>query len=297
MEPKMLVCEHVKKTYGKKEVLTDVNLQLEPGKIYGLIGRNGIGKTTLLSLMTAQAALTDGSVTYGGEKVWENEKVLNEMCFSHELPGGNTSPVAAYKVKDYLKMASHYLKYWDKDYAARLVEIFKLNEKQKCSKMSKGQLSALTIVAALASRAPVTFLDEPVAGLDVVMRDKFYELLLDDYAETGRTFVLSTHIIEEAADLLEEVIILHDGVVKEKINTQELIGQFRYVSGKAEQLQVLAAQFSCLHEEGIGSMQTLCLRSADGSIEAAAVGMDVDIRRVPLAKIFVYLTGEEKEGA
>ncbi|MDO5602495.1 MAG: ATP-binding cassette domain-containing protein, partial [Oscillospiraceae bacterium] len=251
------------------------------------------GKTTLLGMMTAQNTTTSGSITYGGEKVWENEKALAEMCFSRELSpmvmlGQNTM-----KAKEYLRMASIYFPYWDKEYAARLIEEFGLDVKQKICKMSKGQMSMVTIVVALASRAPITMLDEPVAGLDVVMRDKFYQLLLQDYAETQRTFILSTHIIEEAAGLLEEVLVLHDGVIKEKVNTEELIGQFRYVSGKEEDVNALCGRFEKVHEEGLGRMRAVCLRGADGEIEKAAEGLSVDIAHVPLSKIFVYLTGGE----
>lgn len=293
MNAKELVCSNVKKSYGKKEVLKGIDLTFEAGKIYGLIGRNGAGKTTLLGMLTGQNTTTSGVITYGGEKVWENENALAQMCFSRELSpmvllGQNTM-----KAKEYLRLASVYLPHWDKEYAARLVEEFGVDKKQKICKMSKGQMSMLTIVVALASRAPVTMLDEPVAGLDVVMRDRFYQLLLQDYAETNRTFILSTHIIEEAAGLLEEVVVLHDGVIKEKANTEELMSRFRYVSGKEEDVSALCGRFEKVHEEGVGRMKNVCLRARDGEIEQAAEGLSVDVSHVPLSKIFVYLTGGE----
>ena len=99
-------------------------------------------------------------------------------------------------------MASCYYPAWDAAYAKQLTKEFGLDLKKKVCKMNKGMMSMVTITLALASRAPVTILDEPVAGLDVYMRDRFYDLLLKDYEETGRTFILSTHIIEEAANLL-----------------------------------------------------------------------------------------------
>ncbi len=86
-----------------------------------------------------------------------------------------------------------YYPHWDKAYAEQLVQRFGLKTKKRISKLSKGMLSMVTIVLALASRAPVTILDEPVAGLDVVAREDFYKLLLEDYTETGRTFIISTH--------------------------------------------------------------------------------------------------------
>ena len=91
---------------------------------------------------------------------------------------------------------------WDEEYARRLLKEFGVEEKKRVSQLSKGQLSMVTILIALASNAPITILDEPVAGLDVVARERFYQLLLEDYARTGRTFIISTHIIEEALSLI-----------------------------------------------------------------------------------------------
>ena len=202
----VLQATDVVKSYNKKEVLHSVSLTIEPGKIYGLIGRNGAGKTTLLSILTAQNTHDSGLVTYNGERVWENQKALDEICFSRELSpmllfGQNTL-----KVKEYLRAAALYYPHWDKEYAARLIEMFGLDTKKKIYKLSKGMMSMVTIVLALASRAPITILDEPVAGLDVVAREQFYDVLLADYAETGRTFIISTHIIEEAAGVFEDII-------------------------------------------------------------------------------------------
>lgn len=293
MENKTLVCSGVCKSYSKNEVLKDINLTVEPGKIYGLIGRNGAGKTTLLGIMTAQITGSAGSVTYGGEKVWENENALSDICFSRELSPMMLFGQNTLKVKDYFRMGSYYYKNWDQAYADRLIKEFNLDVKKKIYKMSKGMLSAVTIILALASRAPLTILDEPVAGLDVFMRDKFYNLLLEDYAETQRTFIISTHIIEEASNLLEEVIILNNHSIEEKINTQTLISQFRYVSGSEDDVNAVAAGFKVLHTENMGRMKCVCLRSENGEdIDKAAAGKSVDVTPVSLQKIFVYLTGD-----
>lgn len=153
----VLQATDVVKSYNKKEVLHSVSLTIEPGKIYGLIGRNGAGKTTLLSILTAQNTHDSGLVTYNGERVWENQKALDEICFSRELSpmllfGQNTL-----KVKEYLRAAALYYPHWDKEYAARLIEMFGLDTKKKIYKLSKGMMSMVTIVLALASRAPSPF--------------------------------------------------------------------------------------------------------------------------------------------
>ena len=142
--------------------------------------------------------------------------------------------VAALKVKNYLDAAKIFYPDWDNNMAGKLVDLFGIDIKQQISKLSKGMASMITIIVAMASKARYTFLDEPVAGLDVVARDDFYKLLLDEYMSTGRTFVVSTHIIDEAADVFEEVIILKDKGIMLKENTAELLDRAYHVSGKTE---------------------------------------------------------------
>ena len=181
---KVLSAQHITKSYGKKQVLHDVSLEIEPGVIYGLIGRNGAGKTTLLSILTAQNTMDSGEVTYNGKPVWENQDAINHICFSRELQPTLFTGPNNMKIKYYLNTASIFYPNWDQEYAQKLLQEFKLDPKKKISQLSKGQMSMVTILLALASGADITILDEPVAGLDVVMRERFYQLLLDDYAKT-----------------------------------------------------------------------------------------------------------------
>lgn len=286
-----LVCENLTKQYGSKTVLDHVNLTLESGKIYGLIGRNGAGKTTLLSLMSNQNPISDGTATIDGQRIWENPKALSRICFSRELNLSAESALSSYTLKAYLRAAETYLPHWDKDMAGRLLELFGLEKKKKLGKLSKGMLSMVTILVAMASKAEFTFLDEPVAGLDVVAREQFYQLLLEEYTETGRTFVLSTHIIEEAADVMEEVIILDRGKILLKENTQELVDRARYVTGLADQVDGATAGLPCHHVENIGRSKAVTVLLPEG--EELHPGYDVTVQPVNLQKLFVALCGEE----
>ena len=109
-----LHCENIVKTYSGKDVLDKVTLDIQPGKIYGLIGRNGAGKTTLLSILAAQNPASSGSVTLDGQRVWENRKSLEKICFSRELNANAESGLAAMKAKEYLRIAATYYEGWDK---------------------------------------------------------------------------------------------------------------------------------------------------------------------------------------
>ena len=288
-----LHCENIVKTYGGKDVLHDVTLDLKPGKIYGLIGRNGAGKTTLLSILAAQNPASRGTVTLDGEPVWENRKSLAKICFSRELNANAESGLAAMKAKEYLRIAATYYDGWDKALEERLVKLFDLNVKKKLGKMSKGMLSMITIIVALCSKAPYTFLDEPVAGLDVVAREQFYKLLLEEYAATGRTFVISTHIIEEAANVLEDVIILHEGKILIQGNTQAFVDSARYVSGKAEDVDAAVKDLEVHHTDIIGRSKGVTVFLKPG--QTVDESYDVSVQTVNLQQAFVALCGEEAQ--
>lgn len=286
-----LIAKGITKTYNGKNVLHGVDLELESGKIYGMIGRNGAGKTTLLSILTAQNPASEGSVTLDGQPVWENPVVLDRICFSRELSPVSINGANTMKVKEYLRVAETFLPNWDKEMAKRLTEEFGLDVKKRISKLSKGMMSMVTIIVALASKAEFTFLDEPVAGLDVVAREKFYRLLMEEYLETGRTFVVSTHIIEEAADVFEDVIIVDKGEILLMENTQELIERSCHVSGHENEVEKAVAGLSVYHEEKLGRSRGVTVLLQPG--EHISEKYNVSVQKLSLQKIFVALCGEE----
>ena len=294
MEGKSLTARGLCKTYGKVRALDHVSLTLEPGHIYGLIGRNGAGKTTLLAGLAAQLPLDEGQVAYGGAPVWENEAALADLCFSRELTGKLGASTAGLRVKDYLKAGRLFYPHWDEAYAQKLVRLFGLEEKKRLNALSKGMTSAVTIVLALASRAPVTMMDEPAAGLDVVAREDFYRLLLEDHTGTGRTFVISTHILEEAAPVFERVMVMKEGRLIENCETDALLAQFCAVSGRDDAVAAACEGYEVLHTEALGR-QVLCTVRAPRETVAAR-GLDVDCTALSLQKVFVALCGHEREG-
>ena len=294
MNTAILKAQGLSKSYGHNQVLHDLDLEILPGKIYGLIGRNGAGKTTLLGILTAQNTKDSGTVTYGGEPVWENQRVLNQICFSRELQATIFSGQNNFKVKHYLRSAAIYYPNWDKEYAQRLLEEFKLDLKKKICQLSKGQMSMVTILIALASRAPLTILDEPAAGLDVVMRERFYQLLLEDFAQTGRTFIVSTHIIEEAASVFENVIILDQGRILENAPTDELIDQFRYISGREDVVDAACQGLEVLSTHQMGRHKTVAVRGNGVKLQQA-LQADVDVSPMNLQNVFVALCGHGDE--
>lgn len=286
-----LTANQISKQYKDKKALNGVNLTLEQGKIYGLVGRNGAGKTTLLSILSAQNPATSGEVMLGTERVWENQKALDQICFSRELNTSAGSTTAAMKVKQYLKVAAMYYPNWDAEMAKHLLEVFEIDSKKQIIKLSKGMQSMVTIIVAMASKAAYTFMDEPTSGIDVVMREQFYKILLQEYTDTGRTFVISTHIIEEAADVFEEVIIVKNGELLLKENTQELVDRTCHVSGKAEDVDAATQGLEVHHVETMGRSKGVTVLLHEN--QQVNTTYDVSVQPVSLQNVFVALCGNE----
>ncbi len=288
-----LTINQVSKVYGKKVALNQLSLELEDGKIYGLIGRNGAGKTTLLSIASAQNAATDGEVLLDGKKVWENDEALKDICFSREIATTATDSRNTSKVCEYLRIASILYPNWNAELADELINEFGLDRKMRMNKLSKGMQSMVTIIVALASGARFTFLDEPVTGLDVVAREYFYKVLLDEYAKGERTFVISTHIIEEAANVFEEVIFIHEGKALLKEETDSLLERTIHISGKEEDVDAVCDGKKVHHVEKLGRSKGVTVLLNPGE-EPDTKGRDVDIRPLSLQDVFVALCGKEE---
>lgn len=177
--------------YRDQLALHHVNLDLEPGSITGLLGRNGAGKTTFMRIVAGHEFASAGTVAVLGASPVENETVLRQMVFVRE---DQTYP--DFKVRQAVQVASWLYPNWSHDLAGALLEEFSLPLNRKVRKLSRGMRSALGIVIGLAARAEVTLFDEPYAGLDPMARQLFYDRLLADFAEHPRTVLLSTHLID-----------------------------------------------------------------------------------------------------
>lgn len=205
----IVTTHHAAKSFKKKEVLRDVELQLEEHRIYGLVGRNGTGKSTLLSLLAGQAPY-DGDITVFGQDPFDNQAVMDDIVFT----GVDTPYPTNWSFKAILDVASKRYPYWDQATADHLLGTFDLDVKTSHGKASRGQRSMLAIVIALAARAPLTLLDEPYLGLDVQNRDLFYRELVAAQEANPRTIVIASHDLEASAKLVDCYLVLRDGVIR-----------------------------------------------------------------------------------
>lgn len=206
----MLEVEQLTKKYRSKVVLEDIDLQFsnETG-IYGLLGRNGVGKTTLLKMISNQSVHYQGRITYDGQSVHENPALEGKIFCAMNF-GFKDDFFLQNKLKTILQVMPIVYSTFDVDYAKRLLEDFGLRLKDKYRKLSSGNKTLVLNILALASGCPVTLFDEPTNGLDSVNREKFFKELMANYAKKPRLFILSTHLIQEVQNYLTDVVILKD---------------------------------------------------------------------------------------
>lgn len=200
---------NLNKSFGKKHVLRDITVDFAPDRVHGLLGANGVGKTTLMSVILDHKFRSSGEVLIDGEDPRENARLLERTCFIHEDQKFHDDDTPA----SLLRILPTFYPAWDTKLAERLASRFKLPMSTRTTKLSRGQRSALAIVISLAARAPYTFMDEPYLGLDPGHRALFYEEFARALAEHPRTVILSTHLIDEVSDLLENVVMIEDGRV------------------------------------------------------------------------------------
>jgi ABC-2 type transport system ATP-binding protein len=287
MSDTVIEVRHLVKSYGDVRAADDVSFDIEADVIYGLLGRNGAGKTTIMSILTAQNFATSGEVRVFGEHPYENAAVLQRMCFvreSQKYPDDATGVHA-------LKMASLFFPRWDQEFADRLVREFQLPATRRIKKLSRGQLSAVGVIIGLASRAEITFFDEPYLGLDAVARQIFYDRLVEDYAEHPRTVILSSHLIDEVSHLIERVLLVDEGRVIVDEETDALRDSAATIVGDADAVEAFIAGREVIHRESLGrvaSVTVLGALTADDRRRLADAGLDVGA--VSLQQLVVRLT-------
>jgi ABC-2 type transport system ATP-binding protein len=276
------------KRYGSFTAVDAVDFALEEHRIYGLLGRNGAGKTTMMQMLTGQLFPNGGELEVFGRTPAEHADVLRRMCFIAESQRYPDS----FKASHVLKAAPWFFERWDAAFAERLVADFRLPLNRPIKKLSRGQLSAVGVIVGLASRAELTFFDEPYLGLDAVARHIFYDRLLEDYTEHPRTVVLSTHLIDEVANLLEHVILIDQGRILLDRDADEVRGSA--VAGARSAVESFVADRAVIGREGLGGLASVTI---DGRLDRAervrAAQLGLELAPVSLQQLIIHLTGAD----
>ncbi|MEB2302436.1 ABC transporter ATP-binding protein [Lysinibacillus xylanilyticus] len=259
-----------------------MSFTIEGPKIIGFLGHNGAGKTTFLNLLSGLIATTKGNISVNGENVFNVPLTLRDICFVAE--SGNFQEEMT--IAQTLKANSFFYPKWDGNLAMELLEVFALNPKDKVRSLSKGMVSALGIITGFASNAGITIFDEPYIGLDVAARNTFYDLLIEQQTDNPRLFILSTHLIDEASELFEEILILHEGQLLLQKIAEEWHEHIVAVKGSPSDVEQAINGLKIIYKHTF--MQELtAIVYANGQ---AINGQNIKLERVSLQDMLVYLS-------
>ncbi|SEJ68498.1 ABC transporter ATP-binding protein [Demequina mangrovi] len=283
----IIEAQALSRRFGSVHAVDGVTFAVEEGSVTGLLGRNGAGKTTLMNLVTGQDFASGGTVRIFGEDPVENARALTRTCFIKESQGYPD----AYRGRHVLAMAERFFPHYDAALAARLVADFGVPVDRMMKKMSRGQRSAVGAIVGIASRAELTLLDEPYAGLDAVARHVFYDRLLEDYAAHPRTIVLSTHLIDEAADLLDHVLVIHEGRLEIDAATEDLRGAASTLVGRAADVDAFVEGREVLGRERVAGISSATVAGLDAQDKALAASSGLEVTPVSLQQLIVRRTG------
>jgi ABC-2 type transport system ATP-binding protein len=294
MTPAIAV-DGVTRRYRGHLALDRVSFGIEPGSITGLLGRNGAGKTTLMRIIAGHEFPSAGSVTVLGASPVATERLLHRMVFVREdqrYPDFGRPAGFGFRVDQALRAAAWFFPDWDHDLARALLEGFDLPRDRAINKLSRGMRSALGIVIGLAAQAEVTMFDEPYAGLDPVARQLFYDRLLADYAARPRTFLISTHLVDEAAGLLERVVVLDRGRVALDAAADDVRGSAISVSGPPIAVAEFTAGRMMLDRRRIAGQESAIVTGPlDDTDRARAQALRLHLEPLTLQQVIVHVAG------
>ena len=211
----LLECINLNKSYGNKQVLKDINLKIPRGKIIGLLGKNGTGKSTLIKLINDLLTIDSGSVLINGKEVGvESKKIISYLPERTYLDKTMT-------VIEVINYFSEFYDDFDSKKAIKLLKDLDLDINQKLSKMSKGMQEKVQLVLVMSRSASLYILDEPLGGVDPATRDYILDTILTNFKE-GASVIISTHLIQDVERILDEVIFIDKGRIILQSDSDEL---------------------------------------------------------------------------
>ena len=287
-----VIFDDVSLKYSDFPALKGVSFSLTQGKTYGLVGRNGAGKTSLLAMLASYRLPTSGNIKVGGQEPFENSKIMPYITFIHDTDYSDETD----SVKDYFTTMQRYRPRFDLDYAIQLASKFKLPQDKPIAKLSRGMQSVFNVILGFASRSPITIFDEPYQGMDAPTRELFYKEVLDEQQRQPRLMILSTHLVSEMEYLFDHVLILDQGVLVIDEPYDEVIGRGISITGDVKFVDDFAKELKLLNSKQLGNTKSVAVYgelSHQRMAEAEELGLEIS--HVPLQDLFIYLTEEEGE--
>lgn len=294
----MIRIQKLSKTFDRTPVLTDLNMTIQTGSIYGLIGVNGAGKTTLIKHMSGMLKGDEGSITYDGEPIWENDTL--KQCIGL-IPDELYFP-NGYSLRDMRSIYSGFYENWNEDRFHQLAGLFKLDEKAKIRTFSKGMKKQAAFCLVMATMPAYLLLDEPIDGLDPIVRKLVWKTIVNDVADRQMSVLVSSHNLKEMEGICDYIGILSHGrmlMERELDSVKNDLHKIQISYGKNKPEQDAFAGLDVLRRESRGTVDLMIVKGRIDHIEKAIRATDpviFDILPLSLEEIFIYeLGGEDDE--
>lgn len=289
----MIEVKQVRKEFEDIEAVKRVNLHIEKGSIYGLLGSNGAGKTTLLKMIAGIYKQDEGQVLISGEPVFENVAIKQKAIFLPDslyfFPQTTIKQMAQFYASMYES--------WNEERFQKLGEVFPIPVTKKIHRLSKGMQRQVAFWLALSAMPDVLILDEPLDGLDAVMRQKVKNLLVQDVAEREMTILISSHNLREVEDLCDHIGILHHGelIIEKELDDLKSDVHKIQVAFTGDVPQAFLQDLDILYKEQRGSVLLCIVRGKEARITSYIQShrpVILDMLPLTLEEIFIYEMGD-----
>ncbi len=288
----MIKAENVIKTFSGFRALDNLSINVKKGSVYGLVGPNGAGKTTLIKNLMGIYTPDSGTLLIDGAPVYENPALKERVVYI----GDDLYFFPTYSIYDMAKFYAGIYKNWSWDRFNSLKEVFKIDIKRKVRRLSKGMQKQVAFWLGVCACPDVMILDEPVDGLDPVMRKNVWKVILQDVAEREVTVLVSSHNLRELEDVCDHVGIMHRGQVVLEKELDDVKGnihkiQVAFESGLPEQLR---QSITILHEEKVGKVHMIIARGDSSEIKETISKFNpviYDLLPLTLEEVFIYELG------
>ncbi len=289
----MIEIERVSKQFREIEALHDVSLSVPQGSIYGLVGSNGAGKTTLLKLLAGIYRPDSGQLRIDSEPVYENNVIKARTAF---IPD-NLYFFPNYTIQDMANFYALIYPNWNKERFLKLQEVFNLDLKRRIKTLSKGMQRQYALWMGLAMMPDIMILDEPIDGLDPVMRHKVKNLIIQDVAARSMTVIISSHNLRDLEDICDYIGILHQGKVLIQKDLDDLKADVHkiQIAFAGEVPPTLLQDMQVPFQEQRGSVLILIVRGAHDEIIQRMQSYNpaiLDVLPLTLEEIFIYEMGD-----
>lgn len=292
----MITVSGVTKNFGAFRALDGLSLNVKKGSVYGLVGPNGAGKTTFIKALMGIYKADSGEMTLDGKPIFENEEVKSRMIYVCD----DLFYYPTYTIEQTAKMYADIYPNWSNELFEKLHDIYKIDLKRKVIRLSKGMQKQVAFWLGISAQPDVMILDEPIDGLDPVMRRNTWRLVLNEVAERGMTVLISSHNLRELEDVCDHVGIMFGGKMVIEKSLDDVKGNIHKIQiafakeGSDEKLALFTSNLELLHESRMGSVASLIVKGDMEDIKNIAAQYSpvvFDIIPLTLEEVFIYELG------